>query len=886
VKKLILCLLLFLSTAVSCSAVTIFQDCTSINGWVKQMQNYVGILTEIREPNSSRSWYEAVPMERDSFDGWSGVYHTLDSLAIPTGITAGSMPEFWMSFDYKSTTSSGSNSAFFGAFTSTGTSTAYATFDTIGVILSSTTCRPAGVLVTNTATSISAPQNNIYRVMMHVYNSGSNTILDTSLYQIDETSGVLTFVDSRQLTIMASGTSLTKGMDVFGFKNTTGGLTVNNFKFDNFYFSTDGPATDLPMPFVLEPIIAGLTHYYVAPSSQGNRNGSSAANAASYLNSALWNVVQGSLETNDVIVTFVNGNYSAGILDLSYRGNPVHKLILSAQTRYGAVINANVSHQIILVGVQNIELDGFKFTGSVSSFAVYTEYSGKKVARNVNYKYCWFKNLTNATYGAIGILDGSRNITVQNCHFDTVGIDTHAHMIYSDHDSRGITVTDSNFINCTGDYVRFRDDTDFCKVEQCTFRSTSYTYNNVFIRMPLFNDGLPWEYFGTAFQFNNNSFTYNNSLWGDRYAMSFGCWGYTPPDYNCAINAAQANLLNSGTTSQKRNFMLGNMGIDYSKLHVYNNTFSGVRYQFAYEYYDNYGAPSTGWTGGVNIPDVPDSTINGQVATVPTVINNGFEMKGYRFRSWYNIGGTSVKHAGLNGTATAAISSSANTSQELYQWVNNGTSIWAMDCLFAVGSFTGTGIKFRVDVGHNEFLDSRVSVGINNLGQVGIYNGPNFVVLPELGTIAFSVDADNNGNYSNTGDTLNWYHLRIAGNYARSTATAAVSLSNANSMELCRFSSNLAYWVNGAPSGGLSKPGLLNFYTANCAAIVDEIEFSSAYPGDCASDGHIDFKDILQMTNNWLITGTSLSCDLNNDSTVNLTDFAILAQDWLAADTQ
>jgi len=43
----------------------------------------------------------------------------------------------------------------------------------------------------------------------------------------------------------------------------------------------------------------------------------------------------------------------------------------------------------------------------------------------------------------------------------------------------------------------------------------------------------------------------------------------------------------------------------------------------------------------------------------------------------------------------------------------------------------------------------------------------------------------------------------------------------------------------------------------------------------------VDQIDMLSFMEQWLLTGSGWSCDLNKDEIVNLEDFAETAQDWL-----
>ncbi|HEX4350190.1 MAG TPA: hypothetical protein VH251_07375 [Verrucomicrobiae bacterium] len=182
---------------------------------------------------------------------------------------------------------------------------------------------------------------------------------------------------------------------------------------------------------------------------------------------------------------------------------------------------------------------------------------------------------------------------------------------------------------------------------------------------------------------------------------------------------------------------------------------------------------------------------------------------------------------GFNGTSNA-LRFDRTTSQYVYQWITSPGPTWTMDCLFAIGSaYTGTGTKFKVDLFHNDIAGSKVSVGVNSSGQFGIYNGGTFTVLPELGTVAFSVDNNGNGNYTDAGDTLNVYRLRIVGNYAAATPYVNIYTSDANSMALNHQSLEHAYWVSGAPVSGQSAPETIAFYNYTAPVLVDQVALAT-----------------------------------------------------------
>jgi hypothetical protein len=172
------------------------------------------------------------------------------------------------------------------------------------------------------------------------------------------------------------------------------------------------------------------------------------------------------------------------------------------------------------------------------------------------------------------------------------------------------------------------------------------------------------------------------------------------------------------------------------------------------------------------------------------------------------------------------------TSQSIYQWITPPGPTWTMDCLFAIGSgFTGSGTKFKVDVFHDDISGSKVSVGVDNLGRFGIYNDGAFTILPELGTVALSVDNNGNDYYNDPGDILNVYRLRIVGNYAASTPYVNLYTSDANSLMLMHQSLGKKSWVSGAPASGRSAPETIALYGYTAPVVLDQVAIPAGLAG-------------------------------------------------------
>lgn len=586
--------------------------------------------------------------------------------------------------------------------------------------------------------------------------------------------------------------------------------------------------------------------YWVAPAAAGTGDGSTSANAASYLNSSFWAGVQSALQLTNINVNFVDGTYNAGTLNLNDMGNPLHWLTLQAVDLYGAVLSTTTNNIIGITGSQNIEFSGIVFTGSVRDWAVICQPDYLKPCRDLEFSYCEFINLTNAYYGAIGLANGPRDILVDNCAFAnlTSNNGNHQHMIYASHNVVDVVVANCQFQDCLADYLRFRDNCEYCLVQNCAFTSTTAESAWPFISDELYNvtnsDAAGDEFFGNYFQISSNSFTYNSGGGAGPYsALHFSDSGYSPYGYGCNLTSSQARNLSRGSISFQQSFLQTNMGIIASSIKMFGNTYnSQVAHTMDYTYNDS---PSGGWTGTIDLSDVPDSS-GATLASLPVLRNGDFDRQGLQrtpqtsstpneclFQTWFcNPKYADILwHPGFDGT-TNAMRFDGTKNQYIYQWISNPTPTWTMDCRFAVGSgFTGTGTKFKVDIFHNDLAGGKISVGVDDLGRFGIYNGGTFTVLSGLGTVAFSVDSNGNGNYTDPGDTLNVYHLRIVGHYEAATPYVDIYTSDANSLTLVNQALSNTDWVTDAPVGGQSAPGTIAFYNYTAPVMLDQIIFEA-----------------------------------------------------------
>jgi hypothetical protein len=636
---------------------------------------------------------------------------------------------------------------------------------------------------------------------------------------------------------------------------------------------------------------ATTTGYWVAPTATGAGDGSSSFSPASYLNPTFWNTVQNQLQSANVTVNFLTGAYNGGSLSLTNMGNPLHPLSLSAVTSYGPVFSPS-ANILQLYGCQNIQLNGLVFNGPAPYWGVYCIPNGRNPCRNICIDNCRFLNLTNALYAAIGLLNGTRDVQVLNCTFTNITNGAHEHMIYAPHDIMDIVVSNCVFQDCLADYVRFRDDSEYCVVENSTFISTMSATAWPFVSAELYNetnsDSAGDEFFGTYFEVSSNTFIYKATGGPGPYsALHFSDTGWSPDTYDCDLTAAQASQLSSGSTSFQQSFLQTNMGIIASGIKMSGNAYSGAAYHMDYQYVWDGSAPYNNWQGTIGLNNVPDSS-GASLSPLPGFRNGNFDRQGFLtapisqgdddyecyFRDWF----CSPKYTdilwtpGFNGTSNA-LRFDGTTSQYVYQWISNPGPAWTMDCFFAIGSaFTGTGTKFQVDLFHNDLTGSKLSLGVDNLGRFGIYNGSTFTLLPGLGTVAFSVDANGDGNYTEPGDTLNVYRLRIVGNYAASTPYVDVYTSDANSMNLDHQAPGQTYWVGGSPAAGQSVPCTVAFYNYTAPVLLDQIGIVSGLgeqppiiTGASSSGGQIILTGMngLQGDTYYLLASTNLAAPGN-----------------------
>ncbi|MFD1628335.1 T9SS type A sorting domain-containing protein [Pseudopedobacter beijingensis] len=354
---------------------------------------------------------------------------------------------------------------------------------------------------------------------------------------------------------------------------------------------------------------------FVGPESVGSGDGMTAANAADFLNTNFWTDIQLLLQTQPVTVKFIAGIYSRAYTEkrlyLNQKGHAKNQLVLEGDLN-NTIFTAPTGYQesaimIWIYNSRNIIIKNFSFTGNGKVNYVLRMTSGQGgVTKDILVENCHWYDMKGVEYGATGVGQPTTSyVTYKNCSFKRIGSGSGAHMIYNAYGSHHISIIDSHFEDCTGDYVRFRDNLDYGTVSGSTFIRTSGYSNRPFISVPLFNDIDPGdEVFATNYSFTNNVFTNATE------AIKFYSSGYDPIGRNHLLTASEGGILSGGTAQQKKNLLLNNFNINTDLIRLDDNTFNIITREVTMESVTNYGSQSRGWTGAVDISELFTNTAN------------------------------------------------------------------------------------------------------------------------------------------------------------------------------------------------------------------------------------------------------------------------------------
>jgi hypothetical protein len=374
------------------------------------------------------------------------------------------------------------------------------------------------------------------------------------------------------------------------------------------------------------PNAESVQTFFVAPKQVGDGRGVVPESAADFRDLKFWSVVRQAVQERSVVVNFLDGRYFVSAdeqnampqLFLADLGHHDHTLVLQGASKDGVVFTRLDSDSMDgkkgpgffkLTRSENVIVRNCHFTGR-HPISYATSFGGNK---NVRIEDCSWIDLPGVYYGATGTSEqATDHVTFANCVFKRVGSGGHAHMAYNAYGARHVAFINCHFEDCAGDYVRFRDRTDFGIVAGCTFKSTG-NYRGVnmpFVSVPLFNDDDPaaglnspnYEYFGTHFLIFDNEFIYDNDKApGTRVALLFHHSGFDPPDRRHLLTRDEAKAFENGTAADKKVFMLEHFGVDVEQVHFFRNRFEGTELSVAYRSGAAFGAKSKGWSGIIDV---------------------------------------------------------------------------------------------------------------------------------------------------------------------------------------------------------------------------------------------------------------------------------------------
>ncbi|MFA5292346.1 MAG: alginate lyase family protein [Phycisphaerae bacterium] len=254
-KKTLLVIFVLFVFAANARPATILQN-WNVNDWLQRVESssqgvfniYPGYInTQLKRKNGANTVAQ--------------LYKYLGSDAIAAGTSAGAVHEFWMGLDFQYLSGTTSYQSLFGIF--------YSQSDN----LSSSTNRNWIALTLGGASVIAQAQQNAsdgtaytvqlspitgsvatdtYRVKMHVYNQGGNTVADVQLYQWITDSQQWSPVGNISGVLLSGTNKFSVGLDALGVRNaynsTSYTSTAPSYNMDNFYFSTLAPMPDIVFP--------------------------------------------------------------------------------------------------------------------------------------------------------------------------------------------------------------------------------------------------------------------------------------------------------------------------------------------------------------------------------------------------------------------------------------------------------------------------------------------------------------------------------------------------------------------------------------------------------------------------------------------------------------
>jgi hypothetical protein len=154
--------------------------------------------------------------------------------------------------------------------------------------------------------------------------------------------------------------------------------------------------------------------------------------------------------------------------------------------------------------------------------------------------------------------------------------------------------------------------------------------------------------------------------------------------------------------------------------------------------------------------------------------------------------------------------------------------------------------------------------------------------VPNLSNaVQFSVDSNNDGDFSDVGDVLNVHRLVLRGDYSTSSPEYTVLLSQANETEL-QFSGTANLWFGSSPTAGSSISSVsISAQNSGGDYAVDQVflRMQGGLAGDYNGDGAVDAADYV-VWRKALGSTTQLGADGDGSGYVSIHDYNVWRQNF------
>ena len=356
--------------------------------------------------------------------------------------------------------------------------------------------------------------------------------------------------------------------------------------------------------------------FYVSPNGKGIHGTFHNPASIADINGFWLHTVKPALNSSNVIVQLLPGEYSFANLHLrNINPSGSNQLIIQGEKSYESRIlvkntgpspdccnPSNTLDFIRLDSINRLTIRNIHFTGNGCFGRMI---SIRLRSKNIRFENCTFKHMRKIKIAVIEV-EHSQHITIEDCEFENCGIGVHAHFIYCvNKETKFVNVIRCQFKDCTGDHVRFRGGVEPGVVSGCTFENTlplkeTLSYKNCtpinpprpyqigFISVPAFTDyNNTFEPFGTNYTFINNTFHSRSSESNVPHAIWFHHNGYVPI-IEFLLNRDPKNWKNleEGTKETQRNILRFYLKIIGKNIRMYGSTVKGRERLMVYSAWD------------------------------------------------------------------------------------------------------------------------------------------------------------------------------------------------------------------------------------------------------------------------------------------------------------